>query len=224
MTSHTQHCTSVSCKGCALILHRALQTSICMLHQCVVINGYVKNTTTATGYFLLVVGVSLDYRSENIQRNQMFKTTRTVHSNHHLYFFIFDLWFFSHFFPFMVNSAVNPLFKQIFQSISTHPVHSITTFRVSSVLFVFVFSEDCIQEHLHWSHTPNPSLHNQNPAMPSLNLMRRTVDTDTQISQVITKQTLIEWQYAGRWTVKEDKKKRFVLDRSINIKVVVLTL
>lgn len=51
MTSHTQHCTSVSCKGCVLILHRALQTSIRMLHQCVVINGYVKNTTT-TGYFV----------------------------------------------------------------------------------------------------------------------------------------------------------------------------
>lgn len=53
--------------------------------------------------------------------------------------------------------------------------------------------------------------------------MSRTVDTDTQISQVITKQTLIEWQYAGRWTVKEDKKKKTVLDRSINIKVVVLS-
>lgn len=135
MTSHTQHCTSVSCKGCVLILHRALQTSIRMLHQCVVINGYVKNTTT-TGYFLFVLGVSFDYRSENIQRNQMFKTTRTVHSKHHLYFFIFDLWFFSHFFPFMVNSAVNPLFVQANLSISTHPVHSITTFRVSSVFFV----------------------------------------------------------------------------------------
>lgn len=58
MTSHTQHCTSVSCKGCVLILHRALQTSIRMLHQCVVINGYVKNTTT-TGYFLFWVFLSI---------------------------------------------------------------------------------------------------------------------------------------------------------------------
>lgn len=220
MTSHTQHCTSVSCKGCVLILHRALQTSIRMLHQCIVINGYVKNTTT-TGYFLFVLGVSFDYRSENIQRNQMFKTTRTVHSKHHLYFFIFDLWFFSHFFPFMVNSAVNPLFVQANLSISTHPVHSITTFRVSSVFFVFFKStaskDTCI------GHIPQilPFIA-KDPAMPSLNLMSRTVDTDTQISQVITKQTLIEWQYAGRWTVKEDKKKKTVLDRSINIKVVVL--
>lgn len=49
-----------------------------------------KNTTTTTGYFLFVLGVSLDYRSENVQRNQMFKATRTVRSNHRLYFFIFD--------------------------------------------------------------------------------------------------------------------------------------
>lgn len=39
--------------------------------------------------------------------------------------------------PSWVNSAVNPLFVQANLSISTHPVHSITTFRVSSVFFVF---------------------------------------------------------------------------------------
>lgn len=103
--------------------------------------------------------------------------------------------------------SIHCLFKQIFQSISTHPVHSITTFRVSSVFFVFFKStaskDTCI------GHIPQilPFIA-KDPAMPSLNLMSRTVDTGTQISQVITKQTLIEWQYAGRWTVKEDKKKK----------------